>query len=669
MRLEIPTSKSQNPTKSQNPNPNRSPRNRRGWRLGFGILLGFGCWDLGFPSAAAQAVDWHTLPPGPPTAPRLDGPTFWRENLAKHAKDRASWETRAAWIRRQILVGAGLWPMPERTPLNAEVYGRIARDGYAIEKVRFQSIPGFYVSGNLYRPLGKKGPFPAVLNPHGHWANGRLEMTDNANFQGMGITLAKLGFVVFAYDMVGYADCQQVPHSFAGDLPWGVSLAGFQLWNSIRALDWLGTLPDVDPKRIACTGASGGGTQTFLLAAVDDRVAVSVPVNMVSHAYQGGCLCENLTLLRVGLNNVEISAAIVPRPQLLICCTKDWTKDVPKESAPEIKKVYEMFGAADRLGWVQYDFEHNYNKTSREALYAWLVRWLQGGEAKERLEEPPFTNEPVETVKVHDAEHPLPKDALDEAGLTVALRKRAQIRLASLKPINATTLARFGEVVGEALPHIWAVDLPVVEVISPVKLGWTVVVVQTGSKPDPPASSASGSTTLVALLKPAVGQVVVSDLRGSEEKRDSVLEGVTQEEHRFPATHHRTLPSWRVKDLLDVGDRLDRDSAPEKIVLLGLSDAATETLVAAALDPRVTRVIVDLSELSKEPSQPCFSALGGVSAAAALIAPRPLVLHGVGKEFDASWVRDAYALQHAGVNLRIEKRRLTDEEIVKIVSR
>ena len=103
----------------------------------FAVLFGFA---LSVIPAAAQAVDWHSLPPGPPTAPRLDGPTFWRENLAKHAKDRASWEARAAWIRRQILVGAGLWPMPERTPLNAEVYGRIERDGYAIEKVRFQKI-------------------------------------------------------------------------------------------------------------------------------------------------------------------------------------------------------------------------------------------------------------------------------------------------------------------------------------------------------------------------------------------------------------------------------------------------------------------------------------------------------------------------------------------------
>src|SRR5207247_4035523 len=115
-----------------------------------------------------------------------------------------------------------------------------------------------------------------------------------------------------------------------------------QLWKCIRVEDNLKILPDVDKNRIGATGASGGGSQTFLLAAVDDRVKCSVPVNMVSAYMQGGCLCENAPGLRVGSDNVEVSAAFAPRPQLLVSCTGDWTSKVPVEEWPAVKKVYDL---------------------------------------------------------------------------------------------------------------------------------------------------------------------------------------------------------------------------------------------------------------------------------------------------------------------------------------
>src|SRR5208283_1611530 len=145
-------------------------------------------------------------------------------------------------IREQILVSSGLWPMPERTPLRAKVFGRIERDGYSVEKVYFQSYPGFYVAGNLYRPLGRgKGPFPAVLNAHGHWEHGRLEDTELCSGPGRCINFAKQGMIAFAYDMVGYNDTQfpesprtagfaDLHRGFGSDDPvnllWSVSLMG-----------------------------------------------------------------------------------------------------------------------------------------------------------------------------------------------------------------------------------------------------------------------------------------------------------------------------------------------------------------------------------------------------------------------------------------------------------
>src|SRR5258706_12014140 len=189
--------------------------------------------------------------------------------------------------------------------------------------------------------------------------------------------------------MVGYNDTQfahpdgepgyKTHRHFANDPTnqlWNISQMGLQTWNSIRALDFLESLPDVDKKRVACPGESGGGTQTFMLGAVDDRLAVQAPIVMVSHTMQGGCSCENAPGLRVEYSNMEIAAVPAPRPQILVAATGDWTKATMEVEGPAIESVYRLFGAADRLRYVRFDFGHNYNQTSREAVYAWFGQWL-----------------------------------------------------------------------------------------------------------------------------------------------------------------------------------------------------------------------------------------------------------------------------------------------------
>ena len=158
---------------------------------------------------------------------------------------RQAWLQKAAFLRMQILSSAGLLPMPEKTPLHEQVFGRLERGTYTVEKVLLETYPGFYLGGNLYRPLGKQGPFPAVVTPHGHWAYGRLENTSQVSIPARCINLARQGFVVFSYDMVGYNDTDQFPHGDSGphlggareDL-WSINTMGLQLWNSIRAVDF-----------------------------------------------------------------------------------------------------------------------------------------------------------------------------------------------------------------------------------------------------------------------------------------------------------------------------------------------------------------------------------------------------------------------------------------------
>lgn len=288
-----------------------------------------------------------------------------------------AWQARRAALRTQILSASGLLPLPAKGPLNPLVTGRIEHDTYTIEKVALETLPGYWLGGNLYRPKAA-GRHPAVLHPHGHWTYGRLENSENCSTPTLAVNLARRGFVVFAYDMVGYNDTVQTPHDFSTPeyQLWSFTPLGLQLWNSIRVTDYLEALPDVDPKRLAITGASGGGTQTFNLVAVDDRIAAAAPVNMVSGIMQGGCVCENAPGLRIGTNNIEIAALAAPRPMLAVAATGDWTKNVPKVEYPAMKKVWELYGKADLVEAVQFEAPHNYQKESREAVYEFLRKRL-----------------------------------------------------------------------------------------------------------------------------------------------------------------------------------------------------------------------------------------------------------------------------------------------------
>lgn len=297
-------------------------------------------------------------------------------------KSRAEWEVRAAQLRKQIQFAAGLLPMPVKAPLGVQIFGRLERKGYTVEKVLLETMPGFYLGGNLYRPLGRQGPFPGVVSPHGHWAYGRLENTNVASVPGRCINLARQGYVVFSYDMVGYDDTMQMPHAATGkrEQLWGFGLLGMQLWDSIRAVDFLETLPDVDRTRIGATGASGGATQILMLQAIDERIKFSSPVNMISSIYQGGSPCENAPLLRIGTNNMEIASLMAPRPMLMVSTTQDWTKNTPRVEYPALQAMYRLYDKEVNVQTHEVDAPHNYNRESREAVYRFFAKNALGAD-------------------------------------------------------------------------------------------------------------------------------------------------------------------------------------------------------------------------------------------------------------------------------------------------
>jgi dienelactone hydrolase len=338
-----------------------------------------------------------------------------------------AWEERKTFLRNQVLVASGLSPMPEKCPLNPQIFGKIEDKDYTIEKVLIETLPGFYLGGNLYRPRNGRSKHPGVLNPQGHWPYGRLENEPLYSGPSLGISLARQGYVVFAYDMVGYNDTIQVPHRFgnAEQRLWSFGPLGLQLWDSIRALDFLASLDDVDANDLGVTGASGGGTQTFLLAAVDDRVRFGSPVNMVSAIMQGGDLCENAPGLRLGTSNVEIAAMFAPKPMLLVSATGDWTRNVPREEFPAIKRIYDLYGKGDQVEVVQIDEKHNFNRPSREAVYRFFAKHHPGLTDSRELSEHDIEAPMVQEMSVL-SNRTLPADALDLDGVFALWLKVAQ---------------------------------------------------------------------------------------------------------------------------------------------------------------------------------------------------------------------------------------------------
>jgi dienelactone hydrolase len=339
---------------------------------------------------------------------------------ARTYKTLAEWQARRAHLRKQILSAAGLLPMPPKNDLHPQIFGRIENKTYSIEKVLLETMPGYYLGGNLYRPMkaAPAGGFPGIVSPHGHWNYGRLEHSVNASIPARCINLAQQGYVVFCYDMVGYNDTVQTPHDFGSPVEqlWDFGSLSLQMWNSIRAVDFLQSLPGVNAARIGATGASGGGTQTFLLTAVDDRIQFSAPVNMISGIMQGGGICENAPNLRLDTFNVEIASMMAPRPMIMVSATGDWTKNNLTEEFPAVRSVYELYDQAANVEAMHQDAPHNYNQVAREAVYRFFGKHVLGETDAAKFKERSIRVEKLQDMlALHN--RTLPANALDYAGI------------------------------------------------------------------------------------------------------------------------------------------------------------------------------------------------------------------------------------------------------------
>ncbi len=644
---------------------------------------------------------------------------------------KAEWLKRREKIRNQVLVATGLWPMPPKTPLKPVIHGKIKGDGYTIENVFFESYPGFYVTGNLYRPTKKADErIPGILCPHGHWPNGRFydgkaraeqqiakgaeKTVDGARspLQARCVQLARMGCVAFLYDMVGYADSTQITHRKGFTDPEALlrlqNFMGLQTWNSIRALDFLLSLPEVDPKRIGVTGSSGGGTQTFMICAVDDRPAVAFPAVMVSTAMQGGCICENCSYLRVGTGNIELAALFAPKP-LAMSGADDWTIEIEKKGLPELKAVYKLYGAADEVNAEAFpQFKHNYNQVAREMMYNWFNKYLKLGQ-KTPVKEQPFPFVPSKELSVFDEKHPRPKNAANIEVLRRYMTAQSDKQLQSMFPKDAKSLKKFRKILGVALQSMMNDDplSPATKVkevaakkIRP-KEGLVrsyVLVTREGQQEEIPLDIIRGKDfdgTYVVWVHPegtqslwgkdgklvAAAQHIVDNKYGiiavdvfgvgrqklSERSIDMRYAGYT-------FGYNRPLVANRVQDILTTITYAKGLQGTKKVQLIGFGEAGPWVVLAGGLtNGQVDRIVADMDQfrfetiltVENEMMLPGALKYGGLPVLSALVAPTDLYLHNLQGTGTNRWRTAAYRIDRKSNRLHEKMGQAAPEKAVE----
>jgi pimeloyl-ACP methyl ester carboxylesterase len=304
-----------------------------------------------------------------------------KEQLARFAASYSNveeWERRAETVRQGFIRGAELDKIPASyrdAPFEQITGATHKMNGYTITNIAIIGMPGHYIAGNLYKPEKIKGKAPIILSPHGHAMTpddyGRFRTSEQVRC-GM---FARMGAVVFAYDMIGFGESTDYKHTDPKALK-------IQTFNSMRVLDYLCSLDFTDSAKVGVTGSSGGGTQTLYLSVVDPRVTVMIPVVMTSSYFFGGCSCESGMPVHKSktheTNNVDLAALFAPKPALFISDGHDWPANFPHIGFPYIRNVYKLYGAEKKVENVHLPDEfHDYGPSKREAAYKFFARYLR----------------------------------------------------------------------------------------------------------------------------------------------------------------------------------------------------------------------------------------------------------------------------------------------------
>jgi len=601
-------------------------------------------------------------------------------------------------LRQRLLTCAGLRPLPKRIDLDPHSSPAIEHEWCTITRVYYQLWPNVYSNGLLFMP--KKfvdRPAPAVLCPHGHWRNGNA----HAEVQRRCLVLAKMGYVTFSPSQNHYEDPAL-----------GISNQTLMIWNNIRGLDYLQSLPQIDGKRIGCAGASGGGLQTQMLVAVDDRVKAASICGMtcdyreITFPARNHCKCNHFPNIMRYTDEPEISTLGLPAPVQYLTMN-DWTRSFEKNNYPTIRRLYEANGLKGRTDCKYWPTPHSYDKPKRERMYWWMEKWLRGkdrGGAVTEGEVKPPSVEALLKLKT-----PVPNDK----GLAHISRVHAKVQYVApeitdrkeWEAYRRKMLGALGELLGTPLPPEGAVKLVGTEkrdglvierLLCPSEAGISVptlvlrpdgrtskklpAVIIYNDRGKAAAMAAEGNDSPEAMARG--GRVVVlPDVRFAGELSLRAMAGLTGKlttfkpcsplgeghPNSFPGVWRRNAMLWgrpiagmAATDIMVVVNhvvaRKDVDKAD--LSLIGRGRSTVVAILAAVLDPRIKSLDADLASRCfadrKAPMVPFMLRHGDVLQWSALLADRKLILAGVPEEAgDPKWLKGVFRAAGNAKGLRL----------------
>ena len=570
----------------------------------------------------------------------------WEARAARVAALRTSAQVkeRQAYVHRKMLEEIG--GFPEKTPLHARITGTLDRDGYKVEKLVYESLPHYYVTATVFVPKAGKPPYPAVLGTAGHSAEGKAADL----YQRAWISLARRGFVVLAYDPPGQGERLEyldpasgksrlgsggtAEHTMAGTqcLLTGTNIARYFVWDGIRAFDYLVTRKDVDPKRVGVAGNSGGGTQSSYMAAFEPRLATAAPSCYLTSweklwAGPGPQDAEQdfAGFLGDGLDFGDFLIAFAPKPIQMAVATKDFFPiDGARATYAEARRVFEVLGAGERMGFFEFDDTHGWSKPRREATYRWFARWLQnkqddGAETEIKVDTP----KDLQSTETGQVATTFP-GAETVQSLNAALAAKMYPRRAGAggKNIPALVRARLGVAAGRGVPawdkhgEIERQGYKIEKIEMQPEPGITVpalAFVPAGGNAQKPAvlwvdaagkAADAGEGGAIEAVVRAGNIVLAVDPRGwGEGAAPAGPRGGYSKAYQTAMRAlivGRTMAGMQTGDVLRAFDYLAarHDVDPKRIAIVGKGNGGVVALYAAALEPRIAKVACEKSPAS-----------------------------------------------------------------------
>ena len=591
------------------------------------------------------------------------------------ATTRAQWEAKRPRLRQEYLDMLGLWPLPEKTPLHSLVSGTIEHEGIVIERLHYQSRPGLYVTGNLYRPKEEKGRLPAILYVCGHSNRGRDG--NKTAYQNHGLWFANHGYVCLTVDSLELGELVLVPpgrhgiHHGTYDLGrwwWqaaGYTPAGVECWNGIRGIDYLVSRPDVDPERVGVTGISGGGAATFWISAADERVKVAVPVSGMSDlecyvtdkVINGHCDCMFL----VNTYNWQwttIAALIAPRPLLFANSDNDtiFPMDGNGRVIERLRRLYAMYDRPDLVDAYVSKGGHGDRADLRVAAFQWFDEHLK--HEMGAVGEVEFKQAPGKELRVFSEEKDLPTDAIN-ARIDETFVPRAQVKLpepGKFEEWKAGLLKELRVKSFRAFPE----RIPAARQVS-AEAG---IVLETEPGIQTRAVKAGEANTILIELDPAEDSKpedhgysggLVYYPRGVAPSQAWTRKSPPNYVARSLALLGRTVDEGRVWDICATARYFKEQSDKRDIVLVGRGQAGVLAAYAALFEPAIKEVVLIDPPASHHDGPIFLNVLRvlDVPVALGMLAPRKLTLINAGdKVFD----RTVEIYKRAGAADKIERK-------------